>query len=252
MPPQPQQPQGQPTPPQGMLSHPPMPPAPPMPPHPPAPPMPPQTPPSAPPMMPNSPMTPPMGMPPMPPSAPSLPTEEAAPKPLPEWNRPSNMGNPNDGHKKALLQKLMSNLLSKPGRSMHEIINGVKDAIGAYKNYAKEWDSLNGAVGAGASAAPSMGPSGIQKIMQGIQDKKAPQDGGGGPGMPGGAGPAMPSSMPPAPQMVPQYTGNVPATPSKGIPPLHQLEPMPPIAGPSQQSSFNRPAPVNSLGMFGY
>lgn len=244
MPPQPPQPQGQPTPPQGMPPRPPMPPAPPMPPHPsapPTPPMPPQPGPSAPPMMPNPPVIPPMGMPQTPPSVPSLPAEEAAPKPLPEWNRPSNMGNPNDGHKKALLQKLMSNLLSKPGRSMHEIINGVKDAIGAYKNYAKEWDTLNGAV---ASTPAMQGPSGIQKIMQGIQDKKAPQDGGGGPGIPGG--------MPSAPQMVPQYTGNMPATPARGIPPLHQLEPMPPIAGPSQQSSFNRPAPVNSLGMFGY
>jgi hypothetical protein len=49
-----------------------------------------------------------------------------------------------NNQKKRLLEKLTDNLLGKPTRSMHEVINGVKESIAAYKNYAKEWDNLNG------------------------------------------------------------------------------------------------------------
>ena len=58
-----------------------------------------------------------------------------------------------DASKKILLQKLMSNLLDKPGRSLHELISGIKEVIGAYKNYAKEYDNLNGVVS--SETAPS-------------------------------------------------------------------------------------------------
>jgi len=171
------------------------------------------------------------------------------PEKLPEWNRPTNTSG-GDGQKKQLLQKLMSNLLSKPGRSMHEIINGVKDAIGAYKNYAKEWDTLAG--GAAGAVSPMVsggmkaGASGIQKILQGIQQKKS--DGSGGPGMSVGR-PMTPSSMPPAPVMVAPSVVN--ATTNTNTPPPIQAAPDL-IAGQPQTSSFNRPAPVNQLGVFGY
>lgn len=266
------------------------------------------------------------------------------------------MGHPDHGHKKLLLQKLMSNLLSKPGRSMHEMVNGVKSAISAYKNYSKEWDTLSGigqAVGGAAmgaampAAGAAMGATGIRKILQDIQAKKG-TDGSGGPGMPpkgnpngmpsqaqgnpalgnptrpsmpsqaqgtpalgnptrpempsqaqgnptrpempsmpsqAQGNPAMgvrpempsvppqaqavppspqptrppqmpspvpPSSMPPAPTMVPSQMGNVPAT---GIPPVSSMPNLPNIdsliAGQPQTSNFNRPAPVNNLGIFG-
>lgn len=49
-----------------------------------------------------------------------------------------------DNQKKRLLEKLTDNLLRKPTRSMYEVINGIKESIAAYKNYAKEWDNLNG------------------------------------------------------------------------------------------------------------
>lgn len=90
--------------------------------------------------------------------------------------------------KKRIFQKLMDNLLGKPGRSFNELINGIKTAISAYKNYAKEWDSLTGPIGTavrrGAEATINpmgAGASGIQKILQEIQANKS-KDGGGGPG----------------------------------------------------------------------
>ena len=167
------------------------------------------------------------------------------------------------GHKKALLQKLMDNLLSKPGRSMHEIINGVKSAIGAYKNYSKEWDTLSSA---GGSHLPAGGSStGIQSILKEVQTKK---DGSGGPrnmpqGNPNGmpvqsqGNPALgnPQAVPPSPQPTPppqvQSQGSV-NPPSTGIPPMGQMPTIPPIAGQPQTSTFNRPAPVNSLGIWGH
>jgi hypothetical protein len=152
------------------------------------------------------------------------------PKPLPEWNKPAGTMSAGDGQKKAVLMKLISNLLNKPGRSFHEISNGIKQAISTFKNFSKEWDTLHG------TAAPtgSGSENSAQKVMRNIQETKAnkgPVDGGGGPGM-----------------VVPQ-TANPPAS---GIPPMAQMPPIPPIAGQPQTSSFNRPAPVSSLGVWGY
>ena len=177
---------------------------------------------------------------------------------------------------------------------MHEMINGVKEAIGAYKNYSKEWDTLTGVgqgvAGASAgSAAPSssaMGATGIQKILQDIQSKKA--DGSGGPGdvtrptMPAQAqvNPVLgnpmgnPNEMTLRPQQTPAL-GNtsspeIPPTPQPARPPqmpqnsmqsLPNMIPSSPqtissqdsfIAGNPQTSTFNRPAPINQFGVFGY
>lgn len=161
-------------------------------------------------------------------------------------------GNSDVGHKKALLQRLMSNLLSKPGRSMHEIINGVKDAIGAYKNYAKEWDNLSGAVGGAVGGAVSGAAGGIQDILRMIQQKKGGQDGAGGPGnMPTGNPNGMPIQARGVPALgnpvqrpaMPQMPAQMPAPPTM---PQAQL-----IAGQPQVSSFNRPPPVSTLGIWG-
>lgn len=163
-----------------------------------------------------------------------------------------------DGHKRQLLQKLISNLLNKPGRSMHEMINGVKDAIGAYKNYAKEWDSLSGmgmgAMGGGAAGAgvkAATGGADIQKILRGIQEKKGgmpqpqpmtpPASMGGAMDAQGGPGFGMGISLPAqAPGLSRAQTNMDP----------HATAAL--IAGQPQTSTFNRPAPVNHLGMFGY
>ena len=181
-------------------------------------------------------MPPPMpaDMPPMPPMMPPQGMPEGGgmsglPEPLPEIAPP--VGNEKgNGLKKQVLQKLMSNLLGKPGRSFNELMNGIKGAIATYKSYAKEVDLLNGVSGESApemSGPPMGGSSGdIQKILQGIQAKKAPKDGGGGPGMLL----RQPTVVPPSPQPMP--------------PPL--------IAGPPQQSSFNQQAPISRLGIWGY
>lgn len=203
------------------------------------------------------PQTQPPMQPPMPAAEPAQPDLSAtapmpAPAPEPQMSEmpPVSQGNPNVGHKKKLLNKLMEHLLNKPGRSMHETINGVKSAIGAFKNYSKEWDTLNGInpdQGGSTASGPSIpgsvssapGSDKIKQIMQEIQAKKAqqPTDGGGGPGF---------SSMAPAPNMqAPQAVnaGNGPAP----------IAPMPPlIAGQPQSSTFNRPAPTSSLGIYGY
>jgi len=104
---------------------------------------------------------------------------------------PMSMGK-GEGLKRQLLQKLITNLLNKPGRSMHEMINGIKDAVSAYKNYAKEWDTLNGispdqvdpAAEAMSSAASSGGSTDdIRKMLQDIQAQKGGTDAAGGPGI---------------------------------------------------------------------
>ena len=153
------------------------------------------------------------------------------------------------GSKKALLQKLMSNLLGKPGRSMHEIINGVKEAISAYRNYAKEWDTLNGvtegaakgaAIGATAGAVGGATKNSIQDIMAQIQQQKA----GGVQKSAIAPIPPMPAKpeMTPLPQMRP-------AVPPQEVPPV---QPQDIIAGQPQTSTFNRPAPVSNLGIHGF
>lgn len=178
---------------------------------------------------------PPEGIPPMggpegmpPPPMPEMPMEmEMPPAPAPSPSK-------GDDLKKRVLQKLMDNLLGKSGRSFNEVVNGIKAALTAYKSYAKEVDLLNGVTtDEGATAAPSNASSGgsssdIQKILQGIQQKKAPADGAGGPGMY-----QPPTIVPPSPQPIPNNQDSF-------------------IAGNPNRSNFNRPAPVNSLGMWGY
>jgi hypothetical protein len=168
------------------------------------------------------------------------PTQNISSQPLPEWNKPASTGNSGDGFKKQLLQKLMSNLLNKPGRSMHEMINGVKEAIGAYKNYAKEWDTLNGInpqAGASQGTGSSMGAgsgNSIQKLLQSIQQKKTPV-------------------TPPAPAtpIVPTTDGSG----GPGLPPIgqtQQLPTFPPMNTQATQSGYKTPPPVSSLGIWGY
>lgn len=132
-----------------------------------------------------------------------------------------------DGLKRQLLQKMMENLLNKPGRSVNELVNGVKAVIGAYKNYAKEWDSLSGISEAPlppAGSAPAGGGE-IQAILDKIQAEK------------GGAGAA------PSPSM---------SSGGTAVPPPPPIGPM--DKGPSGLGGpgFRQPAPVNRLGIWGY
>jgi hypothetical protein len=186
----------------------------------------------------------------------------------------SQNGGPHAAHKKAVLQKLMGNLLGKPGRSFHELSNGIKQAISTYKNYSKEWDTINGVDGSGgpgvvgSAARSGVGPAGIQKILQGIQQKKAmPPQAQGTPQahmMPQQPAPVQPKTQlpmppvpektmpvwqPPTPSMVTPETANQ----SKAInPPMNPIPKLPEISGPPQSSSFNRPAPVSRLGIHGF
>lgn len=50
-------------------------------------------------------------------------------------------------HKKALLQRLLQGALGTyAGRGIHDTIRGVKGAVDAFKNYAREYDKISGAV----------------------------------------------------------------------------------------------------------
>jgi hypothetical protein len=163
--------------------------------------------------------------------------------------------------KKQLLQKLMTNLLGKPGRSFHELSNGVKNAIATYKTFSKEWDTLNGADGGQEQG------SGINRVLDTVRQKKS--DGSGGPGaqgmpqfkqMPQQAQgvPQRPTApmggQPPAPQFnqMPQQAQGVPQRPAAPPVRVNGGAPEPLIAGPEQTSSFNRPAPINNLGIHGF
>jgi hypothetical protein len=99
---------------------------------------------------------------------------------LPEWNRPPIANDKNMDKKKQLLQRLMSDLMNKPGRSVNEMINGVKSVLSTYKSYAKELDTLDGAQQAGSPASGTASSGDIQSILRGIQQKKA-----GTPSVPG-------------------------------------------------------------------
>lgn len=186
-------------------------------------------------------------------------TTNLPPMPDPSAQQTSSGGS-GQGHKKALLQKLISNLLDKPGRSMHEIINGVKEAISAYRNYAKEWDTLNG-VATGAAIGGAVGglpgavtgaavgcaaKNSIQTILDQIKQQKSsiPNQ------------PPMPTSlpqMPPSPATMPMPT-SLPPMPQKAMPP----QGMPPngMGGPGDMVRFpsrqfnSRPSPMgNPNGM---
>lgn len=161
------------------------------------------------------------GLPPMPEGMPE--------PPMMDQNPPEEVAPPTDSKnnslKKELLQKLMSNLLGKPGRSVNELVNGVKAVMGAYKSYANELDQLSGVSSDGGAPIMSGPPSGagssgdIQSILDGIKSQKAPVgDGGGGPGI-----------------MIPQN---------------QQMPPLPQTTVPSQ-IQVNRP-PGGQVGILGY
>jgi hypothetical protein len=137
-------------------------------------------------------------------------------------------GGKTDGLKRELLQKMMGNLLNKPGRSVNELVNGVKAVIGAYKNYSKEWDSLNGVTESTlppAGAPSGGGSSDIQAILDKIKATKGD-----------GTQATMPSeTLPTAPPAI----TTTPPTGGAG--------------GPGySKTGYNQPPPVSNLGIWGY
>lgn len=155
---------------------------------------------------------------------------------------PNQAASPSTGNqKKRILQKLMDHILNKQSSSVHETISALNDALSAYKNYAKEHDLAHGISPEGATSGPGtaapktmpLPPTPAQMPMQ------------------------APTSMPPMPTPPPGQGPTPP--PGQGPMPMPPM-PTPPaqpgqdqmIAGQPQQSSFNRPAPTNSLGIMGH
>lgn len=127
-------------------------------------------------------------------------------------NNMTPQGDPVHGHKKRMLQSLVHHALNgvnQGGRTVHDIAHSVKTAIGAYKNYSKEWDGLHGV------------------------DPKA--DGNGGPGMM----PQQPMQQPARPQ-TPNLQMPQNRTPT---PPIQQQMAQPP-APVSVQPPIARPMPA--------
>lgn len=56
--------------------------------------------------------------------------------------------------KKRLLQQLMQNVMGAPAKGIHDTVHAIKTAMGAYKNFSKEWDAISGGL---AGAAKSVG-----------------------------------------------------------------------------------------------
>jgi len=151
--------------------------------------------------------------------------------------------------KKDLLKKLMSHVMDKAGSSLHDTIAGITSALGAYKNFAKEWDNLHGATN---NAPTGSTGNNVQSILRGIQEKKQSTS-------PSTATPLpqmMPKQMPlpQTPQTMPiQAPQTMPPTPKADLIPNATPSQNPPqlIAGQDQTSKFNRPAPVSNLGIWG-
>lgn len=181
------------------------------------------------------------------------------PQTMPNQNNPSGNGN----QKKKILQKLMDHILNKPSSSVHETISALNDALGAYKNYAKEHDTLHGT---GIDNMPAVKPPQVSDNMPVTGPNSLPTS---------MSLPPHPTQMPvPAPNSMPPVVSKPAMTPPPMSPPaMGQLQkpgqpsqpgngpmpmpPMPPsqdqmIAGQPQQSNFNRPAPTNSLGIMGH
>jgi len=62
-------------------------------------------------------------------------------------------------YKKNILKQLISSAVgSSAGKSIHETINSIKNAMGAFKGFAKEWDGLKGLTGGqkGGNPMPQM------------------------------------------------------------------------------------------------
>lgn len=80
--------------------------------------------------------------------------QQSPAQPMPNNQTPH--GDPKHGHKKRVLQQLVHTALGQAGRSgagVHDVAHGIKTALSAYKNYAKEWDTLHGTQLPGAQAA---------------------------------------------------------------------------------------------------
>ena len=65
-------------------------------------------------------------------------------------------------HKKVLLQQLIASAMGGPNKSLQEIISNIKSALDAYKNFAREWDNIEGGV-EGANGKPSDEEGGLGK-----------------------------------------------------------------------------------------
>lgn len=118
----------------------------------------------------------------------------------------------NGNYKRDLLRQLISAATGgAANKGLHEVINAIKTALGAYKNFAKEWDNVDGAA---KGAAEGAGQGAMLKQMV-----KPPMGAMPMPNQP----PMMPK--PPVQNLQPPMTGPI-------QPPQGQGEPRPPMLPP--------------------
>jgi len=111
-----------------------------------------------------------------------------------------------NNYKKSILHQLISSATNGAGsKSLHEVINSIKSALGAYKNFAKEWDNIEGVVSGATAGAPKAPGGGQANMLKGlINPASAPPQGQMPPPMPNlqpGQGPGS-GAMPIPPQEV--------------------------------------------------
>ena len=184
--------------------------------------------------------------------------------------------NQNDqNQKKQVLQKLLSHVLGKTSSSVHETVNELNAAMGAFKNFSKEWDAIHGVTqktnaptGVPGPGVPPIGS--MPPVSTPITPPAGPMPGNNMPSVAPGA-PVIPAPNagsnnitppPPKPNPAPPVMSQDPKNGQLNIPGMpHPSTGQPQnagmggpgfIAGPPQQSSFNRPAPVSNLGIFGH
>lgn len=89
----------------------------------------------------------------------------------PQSRPTSAVSGQNDPKKRLLMQLMQAAMGTSAGKGIHDAVHGIKTALGAYKNFAKEWDTVHGmgevaADPAGAAMGNGVGGNGMQRIQQ--------------------------------------------------------------------------------------
>lgn len=76
----------------------------------------------------------------------------------------------NDPKKRLLMQLMQAAMGTSAGKGIHDAVHGIKTALGAYKNFAKEWDTVHGmgeaaADPVGAVMGNGVGGAGMQRMQ---------------------------------------------------------------------------------------
>lgn len=143
-----------------------------------------------------------------------------------EMPRPASTGGSQQDQKKKFLQQLMQTAMGGPSKGIHDTVHAIKTAMGAYKNFSKEWDTLNGV---SADAMPKSQP-----MQQAPKSMPMPSTPDSMPKQP--MQPTTDMNMHPMPAMQPMQNSQPLRSSGNTLPPvppkMPPILPQPQIAGP--------------------